>query len=197
MTDGRRFLSLLSGGETGLREEAGLAVMSLMGAGKLPGEYPPDLLTPLTALPPENMLGLNGHFVAFTHYLDREETAMALPYAESILSNLQVVPAGLFRRHYLKELVFFYAFLVHDAEKARSIWADIGQGIEKDRDAAGCRVQAAMAWLNGEMPVAVGYVESGLKQIKDLPFSGQRRFEEKWLGRLRVKINDSVPSNNH
>lgn len=192
MTDGARFLSLLSGGEKGQREEAGLAVMSLMGAGKLPGEYPPELLTPLTALPPENLLGLNGHFVAFTHFLDRNDFEAGLSLARTIEANIHVTPAGPFRRYYLKDLVFFYAFVAQDAEKARGLWATIEKGAEKDRDAASFRVKAALALLGGQYETATALVKLGWQTISELPFQGQRRFEEKWLNAIQKKIQETT-----
>lgn len=185
MTDGARFLSLLNGGEKGLREEAGLVVMALMGAGKLPGEYPAEMLDRLTTLPADSLLGLNGHFTAFLHHLDRGEVERALPFAQTIEANITAVPAGPFRRYYLKDLVFFYAFLVKDAEKARAIWADMEKGAEKDRDVAGYRVKAALALLDGQPQNASAFVEAGLQKLTELPFLGQRRFEEKWLGLIR------------
>jgi cation transporter-like permease len=191
MTDGRRFLSLLSGGAKGLREEAGLAVMSLMGAGKLPGEYPADLLPPLLSLPPGNLLGVNGNFIAFTHYLDRGETEQALSYAQTVESNIQALPAGPFRRYYLKDIVFFYAFIVRDAEKARLLWATIERNAEKDQDAAAYRAKAALALLDGKFEEAAAFVNAGLRKISDLPFHGQRRFEEKWLGKLMDQVSKS------
>lgn len=185
MTDGARFLSLMNGGEKGLREEAGLAVMALMGAGKLPGEYPAEMLDRLTTLPADSLLGLNGHYTAFLHHLDRGEVVRALPFALTIEANITAVPVGAFRRYYLKDLAFFYAFLVKDAEKARAIWADIEKGTEKDRDAAGYRVKAAMALLDDQAPNASAFVEAGLQKLTELPFQGQRRLEEKWLGAIR------------
>lgn len=185
MTDGARFLSLLNGGEKGSREEAGLVVMALMGEGKLPGEYPAEMLDRLTTLPADSLLGLNGHFTAFLHHLDRGEVERAMPFAQTIEANITTVPAGPFRRYYLKELVFFYAFLVKDAEKACAVWADIEKGAEKDRDVAGYRVKAALALLDGQIPNATAFVEAGLQKLKELPFQGQRRFEEKWLGLIR------------
>lgn len=185
MTDGARFLSLLNGGEKGLREEAGLVVMAFMGAGKLPGEYPAEMLDRLTTLPADSLLGLNGHFTAFLHHLDRGEVERAMPFAQTIEANITAVPAGPFRRYYLKDLVFFYAFLVKDAEKACAVWADIEKGAEKDRDVAGYRVKAALALLDGQIPNATAFVEAGLQKLTELPFLGQRRFEEKWLGLIR------------
>lgn len=184
MTDGARYLSLHAGGEKGLREEAGLAVTALMGAGKLPGEYPPELLERLTSLPAGSLLGLNGHFLAFTHHLDREEIARAMAFAQTMEAHLDAAPAGLFRRSYLKEMVFFYAFLAGDAEKARALWGPIASAAEKDRDTATFRTMAALALLEGRREEAAALVEAGLKKIGDLPFEGQRRYEEKWLRTL-------------
>lgn len=185
MTDGARFLSLMNGGEKGLREEAGLAVIALMGAGKLPGDYPPEMLERMTALPADSLLGLNGHFTAFLHHLDRGELEQAMPFAQTLEANITAVPAGPFRRYYLKDLAFFYAFLAKDAEKARAIWTGIEKGAEKDRDAAGYRVKAALALLEGQTANATAIVEAGLQKLTELPFLGQRRFEEKWLGAIR------------
>lgn len=181
MTDGARYLLLQSGGEKGLLEEAGLAVTALMGAGKLPGAYPSELLERLTSVPAGSLLGLNGHFLAFTHHLDREETDQALAFAQTIEANLDAVPAGMFRRYYLKEIVFFYAFLAGDIEKARALWEPIASAAEKDRDAASFRAKAALALLEGRRDEAASLVEAGLKKIADLPFAGQRRYEKKWL----------------
>ena len=185
MTDGARFLSLMNGGEKGLREEAGLAVIALMGAGKLPGDYPPEMLERMTALPADSLLGLNGHYTAFLHHLDRGELEQAMPFAQTLEANITAVPAGPFRRYYLKDLAFFYAFLAKDAEKARAIWTGIEKGAEKDRDAAGYRVKAALALLEGQTANATAIVEAGLQKLTELPFLGQRRFEEKWLGAIR------------
>lgn len=185
MTDGARFLSLMNGGEKGLREEAGLAVIALMGAGKLPGDYPPEMLERMTALPADSLLGLNGHYTAFLHHLDRGELEQAMPFAQTLEANITAVPAGPFRRYYLKDLAFFYAFLAKDAEKARAIWTGIEKGAEKDRDAAGYRVKAALALLEGQTANATAFVEAGLQKLTELPFLGQRRFEEKWLGAIR------------
>lgn len=187
MTDGARYLSLQSGGEKGLREEAGLAVTALMGAGKLPGAYPSDLLERLTSLPADSLLGVNGNFLAFTHHLDREETDRALAFAQTIEANLDAVPDGLFRRYYLKELVFFYAFLVGDTEKARALWGPIARAAEKDRDAPSFRAKAALALPEGRRDEAAALVEAGLKKIADLPFAGQRRYEEKWLRAVLIQ----------
>lgn len=184
MTDGARYLSLHAGGVKGLREEAGLAVTALMGAGKLPGAYPSELLERLTSLPANSLLGLNGNFLAFAHHLDREETTRALEFAETIEAHLDAAPAGPFRRYYLKELVFFYAFLAGDAEKARALWDPIARPAEKDRDAATFRARAALALLEGRRDEAATLVEAGLKKIGDVPFEGQRRYEEKWLRAL-------------
>ena len=192
MTDGARYLSLNSGGEKGLREEAGLAVTALMGAGKLPGEYPSELLERLTSLPAGSLLGLNGNFLAFAHHLDREEIAGALAFAQTMEANLDAAPAGLFRRYYLKEMVFFYAFLAGDAEKARALWGPIARAAEKDRDAAAFRAMAALALLEGRREEASPLVEAGLKKISDISFEGQRRYEEKWL--RAVSERSSKPS---
>ena len=181
MTDGARFLSLLKGGPTGEREEAGLAVMSLMGAGKTPAEYPANLLAQLTALPPDNFLGLNGHYTAFTHYLDRGDPELALPHAVLVEKNIDNVPAGPFKRYYLKELVFFYAFIARDADKATSLWAQIEKHSEKDQDSTTYRIKAALALLAAEPDNVRNFVAAGLNKLSALPFQGQRRFEEKWL----------------
>lgn len=188
MTDGARLLSLLHRGEKGLREEAGLSVMALMGAGRLPGEYPPDLIERLTALPADNLLGLNGHFIAFTHYLDRGDVERARTFAQTVETNISVAPAGPFRRYYLKEIVFFHAFLMRDAEKVHSLWAGIQKSAEKDKDAATFRVKAALALLEAQPEIATAHVEAGLKKVTNLPFRGQRRFEEKWLLAIQDKI---------
>ncbi|HRI61567.1 MAG TPA: M50 family metallopeptidase [Saprospiraceae bacterium] len=191
MTDGARLLSLFDRGEKGLREEAGLSVMALMGAGRLPGEYPSDLISRVSALPADNLLGLNGHFIAFTHHFDRGDMERTLAFAQSVEANIRVVPAGPFRRYYLKEIAFFYAFLAADAEKARSIWVEMQKDAEKDKDAATCRVKAALALLEGQPDKAATWIEAGLKKVTNLPFRGQRRFEEKWLHAILEKITES------
>jgi|GEM_PF-444341 len=191
MTDGARFLSLLGSGEKALREEAGLSVAALMGAGYLPGEYPSETVNRLAALPASDLLGLNGHFIALLHYLDRGETERALPFARSIEANISAAPAGPFRRYYLKEVVFLYGFLLKDADKARSIWSDIQKGAEKDADAATFRVKAVLACLENKPETALAFVETGLKKLGNHPFLGQRRFEEKWLSAVRAAIAET------
>lgn len=57
-------------------------------------------------------------------------------------------------------------------------------GADKDRDTAGYRAKAA------------AFVEAGLKKVSDLPFLGQRRFEEKWLGAVAEKIREMNHNSN-
>lgn len=189
MSDGARLISLLSGGEKGRYEEATLAVTALLGAGKLPGEYPADLLERLMTRPPDSLLGLNGRFVAFTHHLDRGETELALPLARVVQENVAAVPP-VFQSYYLKDVVFCYAFLAHDADAARAAWADIQKQAERDADAATFRVKAALALLDGQTEAAVGFVQKGLAKITDMPFEGQRRFEGKWLRAVLEKAQE-------
>lgn len=191
MTDGARFLSLLGSEEKALREEAGLSVAAMMGAGYLPGEYSSEMVNRLAALPASDLLGLNGHFIALLHYLDRGETERALPFARSIEANISVAPAGPFRRYYLKEVVFLYGFLLKDADMARSIWSGIQKGAEKDADAATFRVKAVLACLENKPETALAFVETGLKKLGNHPFLGQRRFEEKWLSAVRAAIAET------
>ncbi len=188
MTDGARFLSLFGSEEKALREEAGLSVTAMMGAGYLPGEYSSEMVNRLAALPASDLIGLNGHFIALLHYLDRGEAERAVPFARSIEANISVAPAGPFRRYYLKEIVFLYGFLLKDADMARSIWSDIQKGAEKDADAATFRVKAVLAHLENQPKLALGFIESGLKKLGNHPFLGQRRFEEKWLSAVRAAI---------
>jgi len=194
MSDGARLLSLLNGGERGRYEEATLAVTALLGAGKLPGEYPTDLRERLMTRTPDSLLGLNGHFINFSCHLDRGETEQALPLAHLIQENISAVPSA-FQGHYLKDVAFFYAFLSQDAEAAHACWNTIQKSSEKDPDAATFRVKAALALLDGTATEAIGFVEKGLAKIADLPFDGQRRFEEKWLRAVLKRAQAGMASN--
>ncbi|MCC6280717.1 MAG: M50 family metallopeptidase [Saprospiraceae bacterium] len=180
MSDGARLISLLDKGEKGLYEEAALSVLVLLGAGKLPGEYPVDLLDRLKTRPPDSLLGLNGHFLVFSHHLDRDETERALHYAKIVEDNIDAAPAP-FQPYYLKDIVFFYAFLAQDAEAAHACWDIIEKKAEKDPDAATFKAKAALALLENKTDLAIEFAEKGLTKVTDLPFEGQRRFEEKWL----------------
>ncbi len=180
MSDGARLLSLLNKGEKGLYEEASLSVMTLMGAGRLPGEYPADLLERLASRTPDSLLGLNGHFLIFSHHLDRNETAQAQQYAGIVETHIAAVPAA-FQGHYLKDVVFFYAFFTKDSVAAHACWEGIQKQAERDPDAATFRVKAALALLDGNTEAVSDFVQKGLDKIPDLPFDGQRKFEEKWL----------------
>lgn len=189
MSDGARLLSLLNGGEKSRYEEAVLSVTALLGAGKLPSEYPADLIERLTARAPDSFLGFNGHFIAFTHYFDRGETDRALPLARIVEDHISAVPKA-FEGHYLKEVVFFHAFLAGDAEAAHAHWAAIQKQAERDPDAALLRVEAALALLDGQTEAAGDFARKGLVKITDLPFEGQRRFEEKWLRAVLQKVQE-------
>ncbi|MCC6459637.1 MAG: hypothetical protein IT260_04135 [Saprospiraceae bacterium] len=180
MSDGARLLSLLNWGEKGRYEEATLAVSALLGAGTLPGDYPAALLEQLLQRPPNSLLGLNGHFVAFSHHLDRGETEPALALAKTIEAHINTVPE-VFRAYYLKDLVFCYAFLARDATAAQTTWAGIQKLAEREADAGTFRVKAALALLDGQPDTAAALAKKGLAKTDDLPFEGQRRFEEKWL----------------
>lgn len=189
MSDGARLLSLLNGGEKSRYEEAVLAVTALLGAGKLPGEYPADLIERLTARAPDSLLGFNGHFIAFTHHLDRGETARALPLAHIVQEHISTIPKA-FQGHYLKDVVFFHAFLTRDAGAAHAHWANVQKQAERDPDAAAFRVKAALALLDGHVGTARDFARKGLAKIADLPFEGQRRYEEKWLGAVLEKTQE-------
>lgn len=181
MSDGARLLSLLDKGEKGRYEEATLSVMALLGAGILPGEYPADLLRQMTTRTPDSLLGLNGHFMVFSHHLDRGETEQALSYAQIVEEHIDAAPAA-FQGYYLKDVVFFYAFFLKDAKSAHTCWSNIQKQAEQDADAATFRVKAALALLDGgDTEIVAGFVQKGLAKITDLPFDGQRKFEEKWL----------------
>ncbi len=193
MSDGARLLSLLRGGEKSRYEEATLTLAALLGAGTLPGEYPADLLERLVSRSPDSLLGLNGHFTAFSHHLDRGETAQALPLAQIIEDHISAVPAA-FQPHYLKDVVFFYAFLIHDADAAAACWASIQKQAEREPDAATFRVKAALAILHGQTEAATGFLEKGFGKISDLPFEGQRRFEEKWLREVSARLQEQQPA---
>lgn len=196
MSDGARLISLLSGGEKSRYEEATLAITALLGAGKLPGEYPADLLERLMTRSPDSLLGLNGHFIAFTHHLDRAETEQALPLARIVQENISAVPP-VFQGYYLKDVVFCFAFLANDEEAARACWNDIRKQAERDPDPATFRAKAALALLDGQTEMAADFVKKGLSKINDLPFDGQRRFEEKWLAAVseRVRMRQQAVQN--
>lgn len=189
MSDGARLMSLLSGGEKSRYEEASLSFTALMGAGKLPGEYPTDMLERLLTRTPDSMLGLNGHYVAFTHYLDRMEVEKASPLARIVLDNISAVPKA-FQAYYLKEIVFFYAFVVWNADEAFACWSETQKQAERNPDAALYRTKAALALLDGEVAEAEAFAQKGLEKISDLPFAGQRRFEEKWLKMILKKVDE-------
>ena len=79
-------------------------------------------------------------------------------------------------------MVFFYAFFLKDAKSAHTCWSNIQKQAEQDADAATFRVKAALALLDGgDTEIVAGFVQKGLAKITDLPFDGQRKFEEKWL----------------
>lgn len=180
MSDGARLLSLLNKGEQARYEEASLAVGALTGAGKLPGDYPADLIAQLLQRPPDSLLGLNGHFVAFSHYLDRGETPAALALAQGIETHIDVVPEA-FQGYYLKDVAFFHAFLAKDAAAAQATWAGLPKAAGQDADAGTFRTKAALALLDGQPDTAATLARQGLASTAELPFEGQRRFEEKWL----------------
>lgn len=183
MSDGARMISLLGSREKAEYEEATLSVMALQGAGKMPSEYPPHLLERLRSRPADSLLGLNGHFLSFVYHLDREEPDAALALAHTIENNITAVPAP-FRSYYLKDVVFFHAFLNNDPETAGRIWAGIEQQAAKEPDAGYCRVKAALAIAGQQLEAAREWVQKGIKLLDELPFEGQRKFEEKWLQRL-------------
>lgn len=187
MSDGARLLSLLNGGEKSRYEEATLSIMALLGAGKLPGEYPVDLLERLMTRSPDSLLGLNGHFVAFTHYFDRGDTERALPLAHLIQDHIAAAPPA-FQAYYLKDVAFFHAFFAGDTEAARNCWEDIRKQAERDPDPGTFRVKAILALLDGQPEAAEDLVQKGLAKITELPFEGQRRFEEKWLRIVLEKV---------
>lgn len=188
-SDRARFFSLLDTGDKGLLEEAGLSTMALMGAGKLPGEYPPELIRRLQTQPGDNMIGLNGHYTAFMFHLDRGETAEAEALAVFIADNVQQVPVPVVRRYFLKDLVFFYAFIKKDAAKAAELWAEIEKNALRDKDSATFRSRAALALANGKLEEAEQFAQQGLDKLSEVPFEGQRLFEEKWLGALLNELN--------
>jgi len=180
MSDGARLISLINGGEKGRYEEASLAVTAYMGAGKLPSEYPAELLARLTSRSPDSLLGLNGLYFAFTHHLDRGEAQKALPLAQLVQENIFAVPAA-FQSYYLKDVVFFYA-LQDQPASALACWDTIQKQAEANPDSATYRCKAALALMNNHAALAIDFVEKGLAMITDNPFEGQRNFEEKWLG---------------
>jgi len=49
--------------------------------------------------------------------------------------------------------------------------------------------------LDGTATEAIGFVEKGLAKIADLPFDGQRRFEEKWLRAVLKRTQAGMASN--
>lgn len=188
MSDGARLISLLGKDENAQYEEATLALTAMLGAGKLPGDYPADMLARLLTRPPDNLLGLNGHYVAFTHHLDRGETEKARPLAQVIQTHMDAVP-GPFQAHYLKDVVFFHAFLAQDRDAALACWATIQKAAERTPDAATFRVKAALALLENDAEKAIGFAEKGMTIISDLPFEGQRNFELKWLQAVLIKVH--------
>lgn len=189
MSDGARLLSLLDKGEKGLYEETTLSVMVLMGAGKLPGEYPVDLLERLKSRSPDSLLGLNGHFMVFLHHLDRGETTQALPYAQTVEANIAAIPEA-FQSHYLKDVVFYYAFFAQDTDAAHTCWNSIQKQAERNADSATFRAKAALALLDGDTAAASQLVQKGLDKITDLPFEGQRKFEDKWLRAVAEEVQE-------
>ncbi|MEI6410057.1 MAG: M50 family metallopeptidase [Bacteroidota bacterium] len=188
MSDGARLISLLSKGENARYEEANLAITAMLGAGKLPGDYPADMLARLLTRAPDNLLGLNGHYFAFTHHLDRGETKKAWPLAQAIQTHIDAIP-GPFQAHYLKDVVFFYAFLAEDRDAAQACWASIQKAAEKAPDAATFRVKAALALLENDVEQAKDFAEKGMAKLADLPFEGQRNFELKWLQAVLMKAH--------
>jgi hypothetical protein len=193
MSDGARLISLINGGEKGRYEEASLAVTAYMGAGKLPSEYPAELLARLTSRSPDSLLGLNGHYIAFTHHLDRGEAQKALPLAQLVQENILAVPAA-FQWHYLKDVVFFYALQDQYAASALACWDTIQKQAEANPDSATYRCKAALALMNNQAVLAIDFVEKGLAMITDNPFEGQRRFEEKWLGAVLKQAKEQIAS---
>lgn len=198
MSDGARIMSLLRGGESSRYEEAILSLSTLMGAGKLPGEYPSAILDQLKSRPANNLLGLNGHFAVFLHHLDRRETEAALDIARQIEEHIDAIPNA-FQAYYLKEVAFFYAFLLQDVAKTTEVWSTVSKQAERQPDSALFRVKAALALLDGDTDKVAELVNSGVAKIPDLPFAGQRRFEEKWLAELSKQTapSESIRSEVH
>lgn len=191
LSDGARLLSLLGNNENSRYEEASLSVTTLLGAGKLPGEYPEDLMAQLTSRPADTLLGLTGHYTAFLHHFDRGETEQAIVLAERVAGNIEAVPEA-FQAYYLKEVAFFYAFALRDADKTNEVWAGCSIKAERQPDSALYRVKAALALLEDDTRAAATWIEKGIAKIPDLPFAGQRRFEEKWLAELARQTGQPV-----
>jgi hypothetical protein len=185
-SDGGRFLALLRGGKTSAREQANLALVALLCAGKTPGELPADLVATISEQEEEaiNLTVINSRYLAFSYHLDRGEIEAARSQAQFLIDHQNEMPQGYFQRYFMKEVVFFYAFVLKDIQDVQVIWENIKKGADRDADGATFRVKAALELLEGARDQAIIFARIGLQKSGKIPFAGLRNFETKWFGKI-------------
>ena len=185
-SDGGRFLALLRGGDISAREQANLALVALLCAGKTPGELPADLVATISHSAGDDisLTIINGRYLAFSYHLDRGEIEAARDHAQFLIDHQTDMPQGYFQRYFMKEVIFFYAFVLKDMQDVQVIWENIKNGADRDADVATFRVKAALELLQGARDQAILFARLGLQKSEKMPFAGLRNFETKWFGKI-------------
>lgn len=186
MTDGKRVLMLLRGGQAAERWAALAALQLAWIAGQRPRDWDASLLQQVMMLQNNSLDDITANTLAYYHGLDTGDSIAAQTYIERLQAAYATIPS-LVRPTIALESAFFEAYYQHNAEAARA-WFAQGKGGIIDRSTRK-RVEASILLAEGKAEEARTQIDEGLAALKDVMYTGTQSMEETLLRDMLTGIS--------
>lgn len=157
-SDGARLLRLARGGPEAEREAAMLALIAISTAGTAPRDWPEDTVRAVVAARDGTSDECTANLLAYSHRLDRGDTAGARAALHRALELADRYPPA-FVPGLMAEAAFFEGFVSRDAAAARAYLAEVPEKTIAVTPFDRLRAEAAVAIAEGDAAAARERIE--------------------------------------
>jgi hypothetical protein len=148
-SDGARLLRLALGGPQARREAAMLSLIGISVAGTAPRDWPADTVRAVSELRDGSSDEVTGQLLAYSHLLDRGDTAGARLALHRALELADQYPQP-FVPGLMAEAAFFEGFVTRDSAAARAYLAEVPEKSAAVKPYDRLRAEAAIALAEGD-----------------------------------------------
>ncbi|HEV3052578.1 MAG TPA: M50 family metallopeptidase [Longimicrobium sp.] len=160
-SDGARLLRRLCGGPQAGREAAMLSLIGISVAGTAPRDWPAETVRAASELRDGSSDEVTGQLLAYSHLLDRGDTAGARLALHRALELADRYPQP-FVPGLMAEAAFFEGFVTRDAAAARAYLAEVPEKSPAVKPYDRLRAEAALALAEGDQAGAAERIRRAL-----------------------------------